>query len=173
MSMTTNSYNLPPEIQETLASGILATPTSSCNYALIAEDYSMPTGGGNKIRFVKPSNFTASITPLNPNGLDPAPMLYQETIIDAAIQFYGGWCAVTTEVLTQSPLPQLALISERLGVYSKLSQDLILGSYLQSASSKYFCTNGLNGDYPTEVSAKDLSIVHAALRSSNADYSFQ
>ena len=83
MSMTTNSYNLPPEIQETLASGILATPTSSCNYALIAEDYSMPTGGGNKIRFVKPSNFTASITPLNPNGLDPAPMLYQETIIDA------------------------------------------------------------------------------------------
>lgn len=48
------------------------------------------------------------------------------------------------------------------------AEDVILRDYILSAASTVNCTNGSNGDNPTEITPADLSLVASTLDSNNA-----
>lgn len=62
----------------------------------------------------------------------------------------------------------LSWVTERLGVAMRQAEDIILRDYLLSAAQVYNCRGGVNGDNPTEITARDLSAVAASLDTANA-----
>jgi len=48
------------------------------------------------------------------------------------------------------------------------AEDIILRDFLLSAVSKYNCQGGTNGDNPTDISARDISIMASMLDTANA-----
>jgi N4-gp56 family major capsid protein len=61
--------------------------------------------------------------------------------------------------------------AQRLGVSLRQTEDQLMRDMLQSTASFINCTNGTNGDNPTEITRPDIDTVIRTLRGNNA-YSF-
>lgn len=167
MSITT-STDLPAPIRQSLAPGLLSVPTANFNYIIPADKYSMPRHGGREMRFLKPNNLTAPITPLGNTGIEPASQVATRNIIDATISYYGTSVILNEQVIIQDQDPVLSWVTERLGVAMREAEDTILRDYLVSTANTYNCQGGVNGDNPTEPTLRDFATVNAQLDTSNA-----
>lgn len=167
MSNLTTTSNLGPLILESLAPGMLYTPTPMLPYHIFAEKQMMPANSGTTLTFMRPRALKPPTTILGNSGTDPAPQIPQRDVIKATLSDYGLGCLINYKVLLQDQEGVLAWVSERIGVACKEAEDLILRDFLVSASSKIYAS-GSNGDNPGNLTPNDFSLVSATLATNNA-----
>lgn len=90
MSNITTTSSLAPMILQSLAPGMLYTPTPTCNYIQICDKVSMPAQGGTTCRFMRPKALVPATIQLGNSGIDPAPQVPQKDVLDAEMAFYGN-----------------------------------------------------------------------------------
>lgn len=66
----TNTSNLGPMILQSLAPGMLYTPTAAYNYITVADKVTMPAGGGTTCRFMRPRALQPPTVQLGNSGID-------------------------------------------------------------------------------------------------------
>ena len=89
----TTTGNLGPLILQSLAPGMLYTPTPSMNYILVCDKVEAPMYGGTTMRFMRPKALTPATVQLGNSGIDPPAQVPQRDIIDAQMAFFGKACA--------------------------------------------------------------------------------
>lgn len=119
MASITTTGNLGPPILQTLAPGMLYTPTPEFNHILVCDKQVMPRNQGTTIRFIRPRSLTPPTVQLGNIGIDPAPQIPQRDFIDASMSIYGTGCLINEQVLLQNQDAVLAWVSERLAVSMK------------------------------------------------------
>lgn len=68
----------------------------------------------------------------------------------------------------QAQDPVLNEASIRLGVSLRMTEDQLMRDMLASTSAFVNCTNGVDGDNPTEITRSDIDLVIRSLRNNNA-----
>jgi hypothetical protein len=93
MTITTTG-SLGPVILQSLAPGMLYTPTPGMNNIIFADKQRMPRNGGTTMRFLRPRALKPPTVQLGNSGIDPPAQVPQRDIIDAEMAFFGliNWC---------------------------------------------------------------------------------
>ena len=89
LSCITVSYTHLPMILQSLAPGMLYTPTAAYNYITVADKVTMPAGGGTTCRFMRPRALQPPTVQLGNSGIDPPAQVPQRDIIDAQMAWFG------------------------------------------------------------------------------------
>lgn len=163
-----NTSNLGPLILQSLAPGVLYTPTAAYNYITVADKVAMPAYGGTTCRFMRARALAPATVQLGNSGIDPPAQIPQRDIIDAQMAFFGTGCIMNEQVILQDQDGVLSWVAERLGVCWRQSEDLILRDYIVSAASQIMAGGGSNGDNPTNLGPSDFSLVGTTLDTNNA-----
>jgi N4-gp56 family major capsid protein len=164
--------NLEPEVATQMVMVMLSRPmpdliASPGNYYI-----SIGQNRGNIARQSRYENLPTQPAPLGPSGANPPPMTLNRLDTDAQIQWYGGYVAITEQVLL---INQDDVLEETLGLLAQSARetdDQLQREHMVNTSAFINCVNGGNGDNPTNLSLPDLSDLNAVLRGAVAKYIF-
>jgi len=131
----------------------------------------MPRNGGTTLRMRRYNPLATAPVPLGNSGITPPPQTLTAVNIDAQMDFYGTYILLNEQVTLQNQDPVLNEASQRLGVSLRQTEDQLMRDMLASTAAFINCTNGVNGDVPTEITRPDVDTVVRTLRGNNA-YSF-
>lgn len=131
----------------------------------------MPRNGGTTLRMRRYNPLATAPVPLGNSGITPPPQTLTAVNIDAQMDFYGTYILLNEQVTLQNQDPVLNEAAQRLGVSLRQTEDQLMRDMLESTASFINCTNGTNGDNPTEITRPDVDTVVRTLRGNNA-YSF-
>ena len=163
----TTSY-LPPAVQAEMDKNILSTPTRNCIYSICAERYRMNKNSGSIKRFKRYNQLAPATAPLGNSGITPAPETLIAVYIDAQMSFYGAWISCNEQVQLQNEDNVLNSMAIRLGVQMRLTEDELAKDMLAATANVIFCTNGFNGDNPTNITTTDILDVTTMLQTADA-----
>lgn len=170
MSITTTS-SLPAPVQQSFSFKLLSVPVPYMIHKLPAMPKNMPRNGGTTLRFRRYNPLATAPVPLGNSGVTPPPQNLTAMNIDAKVDFYGTYILLNEQVTLQAQDPVLNEAAQRLGVSLRQTEDQLMRDMLQSTASFINCTNGTNGDNPTEITRPDIDNVIKTLRGNSA-YSF-
>src|ERR1700690_3814588 len=91
--------NLSPEVSTQMAMRLLARPMPDLVAHLGNMYVSMEQNEGNILRQSRYDNLPTQPVPLGPSGVNPAPMTLNRLDTDVQIQWYGGYVALTEQVM--------------------------------------------------------------------------
>lgn len=166
--MPTTSATIPAAVRNTLNLRLLSVPTQGFVYGIPAMRERHPRGGGPIHTFRRYQNFAARLTPLGNSGVTPPPSTTTITDYDATMQWYGDWTEINEQIVLQNQERVLNEFAIRLGVGLKATEDELIRNMLLSNATAINCTNGGNGDVPTEITRDDIAGVTATLLNNNA-----
>lgn len=170
MSITTTS-TLPAPVQQSFSMKLLSVPVPYMIHKIPADLKNMPRNGGTTLRMRRYNPLATAPVPLGNSGITPPPQNLTALNIDAEMSFYGTYVLMNEQVTLQNQDPALNQAAERLGVSLRQTEDELTRDMLASTASFINCTNGVNGDNPTEITRSDCDLVIRTLRGNNA-YSF-
>lgn len=170
MGITTTT-TLPAPVQQSFSYKLLSVPVPYMIHTIPADLKKMPRNGGTTLRMRRYNPLATAKVPLGNTGVTPPPQNLTAVNIDAQIQFYGTYVLLNEQVTLQNQDPVLNEATMRLGVSLRQTEDELMRDTLQSTSAFINCTNGANGDNPTEITRADVDTVVRTLRGNNA-YSF-
>lgn len=166
--MITTSSTLPAPVQQSFSYKLLSTPVPNLIHGLFAEKRVMPRNGGRFMRMRRYNPLPTSTVPLGNSGVTPPPVQLTAVDIDAEIQFYGQYIALSDQVTLQNQDPVLNAAAQRLGVALQQSEDELYRNILASSASFIDSVNGTNGDNPTNFARADIDDVVRTLVSNDA-----
>ena len=167
MSITTTSV-LPAPVQQSFSYKLLSVPTPYFIHKIPAMLKNMPRNGGTTLRMRRYNPLATATVPLGNSGITPPPQQLTAINIDAQMDFYGTYVLLNEQVTLQNQDPVLNEAAQRLGVSLRQTEDELMRNMLASTASFINCTNGVNGDNPTELSRADVDTVIRTLANNNA-----
>jgi len=167
MSITTTTI-LPPPIAQSYAYKLLRSRTRALIHGLPLEQKVLKRNSGDTLRFRRYIPLTTNTTPLGNSGATPPGQKLTAIDIDAQVQWYGTYVTSNEQVVLTSQDPVLNVLAERLGVFMKETDDELIRDVLASTASVQNCTEGGNGEVPTNVTQEDMSKAYRTLRSNDA-----
>jgi len=167
MTITTTT-TLPAPLQASFSMKLLSVPTPYLIHKLGADLKTMPRNGGTTSRMRRYNPLATAMVPLGNSGITPPPQNLTAINIDAAISFYGTYILMNEQVTLTAQDPVLNEASIRLGVSLRQTEDQLMRDMLASSIAFVNCTNGTDGDSPTEITRADIDIVTRSLRNANA-----
>lgn len=167
MSITTTGI-LPAPVKQSFARKLLSTPTPNFIHKIAAEKKMMPRNGGTTLVMRRYESLGDAIVPLGNSGITPPPKVPTVVDIKAEISFYGTYILINEQVTLQNEDPVLNELSLRLGVCLRQTEDVLTRNMLASTASSVNCTEGTNGDTPTEITRGDLENVTTQLLGADA-----
>lgn len=154
MTMTTTAV-LPPAVREYYDRLLLMTAYPTLIHTKFAQRRILPEKEGDTIVFRRYARLSTVPIPLV-DGRTPPGAPLSVTDIQARVSFYGNFVTITNQV-------QLTVEDRVLNESSKLlaqnlaqTLDEVTRDVLASTSSVLQCSNGLNGNTPTELSKTDI-----------------
>ena len=159
---------LPPPIAQSYAYKLLQSRTRSLIHGLPLTSKILKTNNGDTLRFRRYIPLTIDTTPLGNTGATPPGQTLTEVTIDAKVEWYGTYITSNEQVVLTSQDPVLNVYAERLGVFMKETDDVLIRDVLSATASTQDCVYGANGDVPTEVTSQDMAIAYQTLRSNDA-----
>lgn len=166
MAITTLTQ-LPPEVRTYFDRMLLTLARPYYIYDLFAQKRQIPMNSGDQMVFRRYGTLSAASIPLT-DGQTPAGDQLSVTDFKAAISWYGSFVTITDQV---SYVVQDRVLNEATKVLSLqlgLTIDTLIRDMMVSTASVISCTNGVNGNTPTEVSDADIQNAIVALRQGNA-----
>ena len=167
MAITTTT-SLPAPVQQSFSYKLLSVPTPYFIHKIPAMLKNMPSNGGTTLRMRRYNPLSSFTTPLGNSGITPPAQQLTAVDIDATIDFYGTYIYLNEQVTLQSQDPVLNEAARRLGVALRQTEDELTRNMLASTASFINCTNGTNGDNPTELARADVNDVVSTLVNNNA-----
>lgn len=167
MSVTTTTV-LPAPVQQSFSYKLLSVPTPYFIHKIPAMLKQMPRNGGTTLRMRRYNPLPTSKVPLGNSGVTPPPVQLTAINIDAEMDFYGQYLILNEQVTLQNQDPVLNEAAQRLGVSLRQTEDELIRDMLASTAAFINCTNGSNGDNPTEITRSDVDTVIRQLADNNA-----
>lgn len=166
MSMTTTTV-LPPAVREYYDRLLLMTAYPTLIHTKFAQTRILPEKNGDTIVFRRYSRLSTVPIPLV-DGVTPPGAPLSATDIKARVSFYGNFVTITNQV--QLTVEDRTLNEASILLAQNLAQtmDEVTRDVLASTTSVLQCTNGLNGNTPTEITRDDINAAFRTLLGNDA-----
>ena len=167
MAITTTS-SLPAPVQQSFSYKLLSVPVPNMIHKIPAMLKNMPRNGGTTLRMRRYNPLNTALVPLGNSGITPPAQNLTAIDIDAKISFYGTYVILNEQVTLQNQDPVLNECAARLGVSLRQTEDVLTRDMLAATAAAIYCTGGVNGDNPTELTRSDVDDVVRTLLGNNA-----
>jgi N4-gp56 family major capsid protein len=166
MAVTTLTQ-LPPEVRQYFDRLLLALARPYYIYDLFAQKRQIPMNSGDQMVFRRYGTLTAATVPLTDGQTPPGDQLSVTDFL-AQIQWYGSFVTITDQVQYVVQDRVLNEATKVLSLQLGLTLDTLIRDMMVSTASIIYCTNGGNGNTPTEITDEDIQNAVIALRQGNA-----
>lgn len=163
----TNLTQLPPEVRTYFDRLLLTLARPYFIYDLFAQKRQIPLNSGQQIVFRRYGTLSAATVPLT-DGQTPMGDQLSVTDFQAQVQWYGSFVTITDQVQYVVQDRVLNEATKVLSLQLGLTIDTLIRDMMVSTASTIACTNGLNGNSPTEITDADIQNMVVALRQGNA-----
>lgn len=166
MAMTTLTQ-LPPEVRTYFDRLLLTLARPYYIYDLFGQKRQIPLNSGDQAVFRRYGTLTAATVPLT-DGQTPSGSQLSVTDFKAAISWYGDFVTITDQVQFVVQDRVLNEATKVLSLQLGLTIDTLVRDMMVATASTIACSNGVNGQTPTELSDADIQNAVIALRQGNA-----
>jgi N4-gp56 family major capsid protein len=167
MTITTVSV-LPPAVRDYYDRLLLMTAYPTLIHTKFAQKRQLPRKMGDTIVFRRYARLATVPVPLV-DGVTPPGAALSATDIKARVDFYGNFVMITNQVeltVEDRVLNESArLLAQNLGQ----TMDEVTRDVLASTSSVLQCSNGGNGNTPTEITKLDIDVAVKTLLGNDAE----
>lgn len=159
---------LPPAVRDYYDRLLLMTAYPQLIHTKFAQKRVLPNKDGDTIVFRRYARMSTVPVPLV-DGITPPGAALSATDIKARVDFYGNFVTITNQVeltVEDRVLNESArLLAQNLGQ----TIDEVTRDVLASTASTVACSNGVNGNNPTELTKADLDAAVFTLLSNDAE----
>lgn len=166
MPMTTLA-TLPPAVNQIFDRLLLMIARPYLIYNKLAVKKALPQNSGRQMvhrRYLRLSNATTPVA----SGDLISEVAAQAVDIVTQIQFYGAYIKYDNQMQLLVNDPILNSFTELLGIQMGTTLDALTRDVLAATTSVINCSNGVNGNAPTELTRADIDTAMVALDSSDA-----
>lgn len=166
MSMTTLA-TLPPAVNQIFDRLLLMIARPYLIYNKFAVKKALPQNSGRQMvhrRYLRLANATTPVA----SGDLISEVAAQAIDIVTQIQFYGAFIKYDNQMQLLINDPILNSFTELLGIQMGTTLDALTRDVLAATSSVINCSNGLNGNVPTELTRADIDIAMVTLDTNDA-----
>jgi len=167
MTITTTAA-LPPPIQQWFDNVLLSRPMPNLIHTKMAMKKEIPQKSGRTVRYRRYTNLATATVPLPDSGLTPPGQILNAVDIDARLDWYGTYITITDQVALINSDPWLNQTVSLLSQSMRETEDELTRNMLAATAAGINCTNGVNGDNPTEINRQDIDVVVQTLLNNNA-----
>lgn len=167
MPMTTTAV-LPPAVREYYDRLLLMTAYPMLVHTRFAQKRILPNKMGDTIVFRRYARLSTVPIPLQ-DGITPPGAPLSVTDIKARVDFYGNFVMVTDQVELTVEDRVLNESARLLAQNLAQTMDEVTRDILASTSSVLLCSNGTNGNTPTELTKADIDAAVVTLLGNDAE----
>lgn len=167
MTITTTSV-LPPAVREYYDRLLLMTAYPQLIHTKFAQKRILPEKNGDTIVFRRYSRLSTVPIPLV-DGVTPPGAPLSATDIKAQVSFYGNFVTITNQVELTVEDRVLNESARLLAQNMAQTMDEVTRDVLASTSSVLQCSNGVNGNTPTELTKADIDAAVKTLLGNDAE----
>lgn len=167
MTITTTSV-LPPAVREYYDRLLLMTAYPQLIHTKFAQKRVLPSKNGDTIVFRRYSRLSTVPIPLV-DGVTPPGAPLSATDIKAQVSFYGNFVTITNQVELTVEDRVLNESARLLAQNMAQTMDEVTRDVLASTSSVLQCSNGVNGNTPTELTKADIDAAVKTLLGNDAE----
>lgn len=167
MTITTTSV-LPPAVREYYDRLLLMTAYPQLIHTKFAQKRVLPEKNGDTIVFRRYSRLQTVPIPLV-DGVTPPGAPLSATDIKAQVSFYGNFVTITNQVELTVEDRVLNEAARLLAQNMAQTMDEVTRDVLASTSSVLQCSNGSNGQTPTELTKADIDAAVKTLLGNDAE----
>jgi N4-gp56 family major capsid protein len=166
MAITTLTQ-LPPEVRTYFDRLLLTLARPYFIYDLFAQKRQIPLNSGDQLVFRRYGTLTAATVALTDGQTPPGDQL-NVTDFKAQISWYGSFVTISDQVQYEVQDRVLNEATKVLSLQLGLTIDTLIRDMMVPTASTIACSNGLNGNTPTEITDADIQTAVIALRQGNA-----
>jgi N4-gp56 family major capsid protein len=166
MAMTTLA-TLPPAVNQIFDRLLLMIARPYLIYNKFAVKKALPQNSGRQMvhrRYLRLANATTPVA----SGDLISEVAAQAIDIVTQIQFYGAFIKYDNQMQLLINDPILNSFTELLGIQMGTTLDALTRDVLAATSNVTNCSNGLNGNFPTELTRADIDIAMVDLDTNDA-----
>jgi len=167
MTITTTNA-LPAPVQQWFDNVLLSRPMPKLIHKQMAMKKELPPNSGRIARYRRYTNLQTATVPLPDSGLTPPGQVLNAVDIDARLDFYGTYVTITDQVMFINQDPVLNQTVSLLAQSMRETEDELIRNMLAGSAAVINCTQGVNGDNPTNLSRPDIDSVILALLGNDA-----
>lgn len=167
MTITTTAV-LPPAVREYYDRLLLMTAYPALIHTRFAQKRVLPEKSGDTIVFRRYARLATVPVPLT-DGVTPPGAALSATDIKAQVDFYGNFVTITNQVELTVEDRVLNESARLLAQNLAQTMDEVTRDVLASTSSVLQCSNGTNGNTPTELTKEDLDAAILNLLGNDAE----
>jgi N4-gp56 family major capsid protein len=168
MANVTTTAVLPPAVRDYYDRLLLMTAYPQLIHLKFAQKRVLPQKMGDRIVFRRYARLSTVPVPLQ-DGITPPGAPLSITDIKAQVSFYGNFVTITNQV--QLTVEDMVINESARLLAQNLAQTLdeITRDVLASTTSVLQCSNGVNGNTPTELTKADIDSAVQTLLSNDAE----
>lgn len=167
MTITTTNA-LPAPVQQWFDNVLLSRPMPKLIHKQMAMKKELPPNSGRIARYRRYTNLQTATVPLPDSGLTPPGQVLNAVDIDARLDFYGTYVTITDQVMFINQDPVLNQTVSLLAQSMRETEDELIRNMLAGSAAVINCTQGANGDNPSNLSRPDIDSVILALLGNDA-----
>jgi N4-gp56 family major capsid protein len=166
MPITTLSQ-VPPEVRTYFDRLLLTLARPYYIYDMFAQKRTIPLNSGDQMIFRRYSTLTAATVPIQDGTTPPGDSL-SITDFSTQIKWYGNFVVITDQVQFEVQDRVLNEATRVLSLQLGLTIDTLIRNMMVATASSILCSQGINGNAPTEITTADIKTAVRALRLGNA-----
>jgi N4-gp56 family major capsid protein len=166
MPITTTSQ-VPPEVRTYFDRLLLTLARPYYIYDMFGQKRTIPLNSGNQMVFRRYSTFSAATVPITDGTTPPGDSL-SITDFSTQIMWYGNFVVITDQVQFTVQDRVLNEATRVLSLQLGLTIDTLIRNMMVATASSILCSNGVNGNTPSEITTADIKTAVRALRLGNA-----
>ena len=168
----TTTVEVDPAINIVYQRTLLQPATPKYVHNKFAQKFNIARKSGNTMKFRRYARYSAATTPLT-EGVTPNGHKQSKVDLLAQVSQYGDFATITDVVDLTVQDPNITIEVTRQNDQMMNTLDQLTRDVLAASASSTACSNGSNGNTPTELNKTDIDAVRSTLRGNNADYMTQ
>lgn len=163
----TTTAQVPPEVRTYFDRLLLTLARPYYIYDMFAQKRTIPLNSGDQMIFRRYSTLSAATVPIQ-DGTTPPGDALSVTDFSTQIKWYGNFVVITDQVQFTVQDRVLNESTRVLSLQLGLTIDTLIRNMMVATASSILCSNGTNGNTPTEITTADIKTAVRALRLGNA-----
>lgn len=163
----TSTAQVPPEVRTYFDRLLLTLARPYYIYDLFAQKRTIPLNSGNQMIFRRYATLSAATVPIQDGTTPPGDSL-AVTDFSTQIQWYGNFVVITDQIQFTVQDRVLNEATRVLSLQLGLTLDTLIRNMMVATASSILCSNGINGNTPSEITTADIKTSVRALRLGNA-----
>jgi len=163
----TTTAQVPPEVRTYFDRLLLTLARPYYIYDMFAQKRTIPLNSGDQMIFRRYATLSAATVPIT-DGTTPPGDALAVTDFSTQIKWYGNFVVITDQVQFTVQDRVLNEATRVLSLQLGLTIDTLIRNMMVATASSILCSNGVNGNTPTEITTADIKTAVRALRLGNA-----